>query len=376
MAKSFQILLLAVVLLSPLSQAFEPEFDVLVAPEGAQIEAALNQLPRFNRFADALAAAPSEGEYIIGVAPGDYYEKVLIDRPQVALAALSNETAKPRLHFDAFAGISAQYHRDGWGTPGSATLTIAASDVTLRGLQIENSFDFLANDRRDSDDPARVRHSQAVALLLDDGSNRTLIVDSQIDGYQDTVFVNAGSSYFYRTRISGNVDFIFGEGFAVFDQCEIVSRPRAKAFSSGEIQGHITAPSTNIEQPWGLVFIDSRLTRAAGVPDGSVSLGRPWHPTTTFEDGRYADPDAIGSAIYLNTWMDAHIIDAGWASMTGTARDGSKSRVFTPAESRFFEYSSRGPGAIEHPDRRLLEERSYQELREAIERLRTAVALN
>ncbi len=370
-----RLLFLAVSLMAPLACSTEPNFDVLVAPVGAKLESSLKQLPRFSRFTDAMAAAPAEGDYTIGVAPGDYYEKVTIDRPGVSLVALPSQVARPRLYFDAYAGISAKYHRDAWGTPGSATLTIAASDVTLSGLQIENSFDFNANDRRSAEDPERIRHSQAVALLLDEGSDRILVVNSKIDGYQDTVFIDAGSSYFYKTRISGTVDFIFGAGFAVFDQCEIVSRPRAKAFSVGEIQGHITAPSTNIEQPWGLVFIDSRLTREEGVPDNSVSLGRPWHPTTTFEDGRYADPDAIGSAIYLDTWMDAHIIDAGWASMNGTARDGSKSRIFTPSESRFFGLDSHGPAALKNSDRRILDQPAYQALSKAIKRLRAAVGL-
>lgn len=376
MAKLSRFLFLIVGLLAPLAHSSDQEFDVLVAPVDAEFEAPLKQLPRFNSFAKALAAAPAEAGYTIGVAAGDYYEKITIDISQVSLVALPGQATKPRLYFDAYAGISAQYHRENWGTPGSATLTISASDVTLSGLRIENSFDFIANDSRPAGDPNRIRHSQAVALLLDEGSERTLVVDSQIDGYQDTVFVNAGSSYFYRSRISGNVDFIFGAGFAVFDQCEIVSRPRAKPFSVGEIQGHITAPSTNIEQPWGLVFIDSRLRRERGVPDHSVSLGRPWHPTTTFADGRYADPNAIGSAVYLDTWMDAHIIDAGWASMSGTARDGSKSRVFTPSESRFFERNSQGPGANEYPERHILDKSSYQTLLEAVERLRGAVGLD
>ncbi len=375
-SKPSRFLFLIATLMVPLVQSAEPKFDALVAPAATEFEPKLKQLPRFNSFAKALAAAPGHGDYTIGVASGDYYEKVTIDRPRVSLVALPGQATKPRLYFDAYAGMSAQYHREGWGTPGSATLTINAPDVTLSGLHIENSFAFIANDRLPADDPKRIRHSQAVALLLDTGSDRTLVADSQIDGNQDTVFVNAGSSYFYRSRISGNVDFIFGAGLAVFDQCEIVSRPRAKPFSVGEVQGHITAPSTNIERPWGLVFIHSRLTREEGIPDNSVSLGRPWHPTTTFVDGRYADPEAIGSAIYLDTWMDAHIIEVGWANMKGTARDGTKSRVFTPTESRFFERNSQGPGADEHSDRRALGKDNYQALVKAVKRLQTAVGLD
>src|SRR5690606_23503702 len=66
---------------------------------------------------------------------------------------------------------------------------------------------------------------------------------------------------------------------------------------------------------------------------------------TTFPDGRYADPDAIGKAVFIRTYMDAHISAQGWSSMGGTARDGTKRQIFTPEESRFFEYQSTGPGA-------------------------------
>jgi len=54
--------------------------------------------------------------------------------------------------------------------------------------------------------------------------------------------------------------------------------------------------------------------------------------------------------------MDRHIKAQGWSSMAGTARDGSKSRIFTPEESRFFEYQSRGPGAVINPQRPQLTE--------------------
>jgi len=43
--------------------------------------------------------------------------------------------------------------------------------------------------------------------------------------------------------------------------------------------------------------------------------------------------------------MDVHILADHWTSMNGTARDGTKTRVFTPQESRFFESGSHGPGA-------------------------------
>ncbi|UTF59458.1 pectinesterase family protein [Gilvimarinus sp. DA14] len=362
------VVLVAFVMLGVHQARGESRFDALVAPPGSESADKFSGLPRYGSIAGALQAGHSQ----IAVAPGDYYEKLTINRDQVTLAGLGEKP--PRIFFDAYAGMAGVYHRDDWGTPGSATVTINAVGVRLHNLHIENSFDFLANDALDKEDPSRVRHAQAAALLLDIDSDLTVVTDSVIDGYQDTVFADGGRSYFYNSQISGNVDFIFGDGLAVFDQCEIISRKRGKAFKSGDIQGHISAPSTNISQPYGLVFINSRLTREDGVPDNSVSLGRPWHPTTTFADGRYADPDAIGSAVYLDTWMDAHIRKEGWASMNGTARDGTKSRVFTPAESRFYELNSGGPGAQPHAQRRTLSAAEQNSLREFIARFKSELS--
>ncbi|WP_041522352.1 pectinesterase family protein [Gilvimarinus agarilyticus] len=360
------VLVIAVMLVGVDLARAEPAYHALVSPvpasELTEISDQYRNVPRYESVTKALAAAPKAGRYRVAIWPGDYYEKITIQRDSVSLIGIPAKDALPRIHFDAYAGMASQYHRDEWGTPGSATVTVNARGTVLSNLHIENSFDFLANDARPKDHPNRVRHSQAVALLLDIDSDLTYVEHSRIDGFQDTVFADGGRSYFYQSLVSGNVDFIFGDGVAVFEQCEIVSRVRGKHFDAGDIQGHVTAPSTNIQQPFGLVFLDSKLIREAGVPDQSTSLGRPWHPTTTFSDGRYADPDAIGSAIYVNTWMDAHITPDGWASMSGTARDGTKSRVFTPAESRFYESHSAGPGALQSSGRRTLPDDNAQEL--------------
>lgn len=78
---------------------------------------------------------------------------------------------------------------------------------------------------------------------------------------------------------------------------------------------------------------------------GSVTLGRPWHPS-----GR---SDAIGSAVFVGVWMDDHIGAAGWSPMTST--DAAGHRVEHPPEdARFWELGSTGPGAVASPRRRVL----------------------
>jgi pectinesterase len=97
----------------------------------------------------------------------------------------------------------------------------AASNLT-----IQNAFDGLAEMTK----PGGL-HShdgggpQAVALMLDKGSDRARLTEVDILSYQDTLFPDAGSSLFERCLITGSYDFIFGAGRAYFQDCEIRSRP-------------------------------------------------------------------------------------------------------------------------------------------------------
>lgn len=305
----------------------------------------------------ALNAAPVNAQkpYRIFIAAGDYYEKLIIDKPNIHLYGAG--AAKTRIHYDAYAGQEYSAGKT-WGTAGSATLTVRAPGITLHQLTVENSFDFLHNDALQPDATERVGSTQAVALLLDSGSDTFFARDIALLGYQDTLYINSGRSWFDRSLIAGNVDYIFGKGNALFTHSEIKTLERGRANFP---HGYITAPSTQISDEYGLTFIHCKLTRAESVPDNSVPLGRPWHPTTQFADGRYADPNAIGKAVFINTWMDAHITRDGWYSMNGTAKDGTKI-PFLPEDARFFEYNSSGLGAVINSSRRQLkneEARNY-----------------
>jgi len=292
---------------------------------------------------DAVGRDTSGSWLTIDVAAGDYYEKVTITRPKLTLRG--QDAARTRLHFDAVAQTAGKYHRNNWGTPGSATLTVDAEDVTVEGLTVENTFDYLANDALGDGDPKKIGNSQGVTLLLDIHSDRVKVLKSVLAGNQDTLFANGRRVFIDNSTISGNIDFIFGNGQVLIEDSKIITRNRAAPLQPGEFHSFITAPSTQLSQPVGIVIYRSKLTREQGVPDASVALGRPWHPTTTFADGRYADPNAVGQASFIDCYMDKHIHPDHWTTMNGTARDGSKSAVFTPQESRFYETGSHGPGA-------------------------------
>jgi pectinesterase len=294
----------------------------------------------------ALAAATRDtsGRWItIRVAPGDYREKPVIARDRIRL--VGSGAGRTRLHFDAVAQTAKVYHRAGWGTPGSATLTIDAKDIVVTGLTVENDYDYLANDRLPDGHPDKIGNPQAVALLLDIHSDRVRLDRVGLLGYQDTLFANGARALIRDSLIAGNIDFIFGNGQLLIEDSEIRSRRRSAPYRAGEFQSFIAAPSTQLSQPYGIIFHRSRLTREEGVPDGAVALARPWHPTTSFADGRYADPRAVGQVSFIDCFMGPHIHPDHWTVMNGTARNGTMTDVFRPQDSRFMETGSQGPGA-------------------------------
>ncbi|MGQ8366750.1 pectinesterase family protein [Glaciecola sp. 1036] len=289
--------------------------------------------------------------YRIQIAAGDYYEKLTIDKPFIRLIGAGDELT--RIHYDDYAGKKGANGKS-IGTTGSATITVSANNFSARHLHIENSFNFPHYEGLDINDPERVSGMQAVALKLAQGSDNALFFDVKFSGYQDTLYTHAGRALFVNCTVQGHIDFIFGGGTAIFFKSNIVTRARQ---TDNLPIGYITAPSTNVNNPFGLVFIKSALSREPDVEDNSMGLGRPWHPTTTFPDGRYADPNAIGQTVFIDTWMGQHIQSSPWHPMGGTAKNGDKI-LFQPEDSRFYELGSWGPGAEENAHRRQLSEQA------------------
>lgn len=325
----------------PLPPARERANVVVDARHGGRDGASVDGIPTYRTIGAAIEAAPGDRReaFVIAVRDGRYREKLSIQKPNIHLVGESREGTV--LTYDVAAG---HISPGGWpyGTRGSWTLHVAAPGFRLERMTVENAFDFMANAAKPDSDSTKLRGTQAVAVMLDEGSDRAVFRDCRLSGHQDTLFPNAGRSYFARCEILGSVDFIFGAGRAVFDDCDIVSRDRGSAHNNG----YITAPSTPVSRLFGFVFVNSRLKKETpAMAPNSVTLGRPWHPS-----GR---PDAIGSAVFIDTWMDDHIGATGWSPMTST--DAAGNRVeHQPGDARFAEYGSTGPGAVASPSRRVM----------------------
>src|SRR5215204_2964452 len=94
----------------------------------------------------------------------------------------------------------------------------------------------------------------------------------------------------------------------------------SSAISIAKKNSHITAASTPKENLYGYIFNDCVLTADTSL--SKVSLGRPWRP--------------YSSVVYINTYIDNHILPQGWDNWRNTANEKT---------ARYAEYNSYGPGA-------------------------------
>jgi pectinesterase len=321
---------------------------VVLADYSGTPGAIIDGTPTFASIGEALSIVPDSNKtpFIIFIKKGRYYEKLSVDKANVFF--MGEKRDETIISYNA-SGDTPNPQGGTYGTWGSFTLRITAPDFHAENLTIENDFDYPANATKSDEDSTKVRNPQAVALMTAQGSNRAVFRDCKISGYQDTVFANAGRQYFWGCEILGHVDFIFGAGQAVFDRCLIISRNR----KGKNPTGYITAPSTSISYPYGFLFSKCRLIRESPqIPQGSVRLGRPWHPG--------ADLHVSGSVVFFHCYMDDHIGNTGYARISSTDSSGQRIWFELQADSRFFEYGSYGPGAVYSPTRPQLDDQAAE----------------
>ncbi|MGF7031294.1 pectinesterase [Paenibacillus mucilaginosus] len=284
--------------------------------EGAVIDG----VKQYRSVQKAISDVPADqaSPYVIYLKAGVYKEVLNVDKPYVTLVG---ENAKRTvITYDNASGTPKPDGSGTYGTTGSATVTVKGENFTAVSVTFENSFD-------EANSP--YQNKQAVAIKTQ--ADRAIFKDCRFIGNQDTLYPNLGRQYFVDSYIEGDVDFIFGAATAVFENSRIHSLDRG----SDTNNGYITAASTLNSNPYGYLFINCRLTSDPGM-EGTVSLGRPWQPG--------GNTNAIASVVFKHTHMGSHITSTGWVDM-----GASKA-----ANARFFEYDSRGPGALESPTRPVL----------------------
>ncbi|MEH7304610.1 pectinesterase family protein [Neobacillus drentensis] len=266
---------------------------------------------------DAIPANNTEKVEVF-IENGVYKELVTLPKDKPFIHLKGESVSGTIITYDNYSG-KAKPEGGTYGTTGSASVYIYGDDFIAENLTFENSLD---------EQSVNVSNKQAVAVYA--RGERQTFRNSRFIGNQDTLYVNGGTQYFYQSYIEGDVDFIFGRSSAVFEECEIFSLDRGSSTNNG----FVTAASTLITEPYGYLFLHSKLLSNA--PAGTVYLGRPWHPS--------GDPNAIGSVVFMNSYLGPHIIAQGWTDMSG----------FSYKDARFYEYKNYGPGAVINEDRRQL----------------------
>ncbi|GGF05789.1 hypothetical protein GCM10011518_13780 [Flavobacterium limi] len=161
------------------------------------------------------------------------------------------------------------------GNPGlgikNAVLSIEANDLYMENITIEHKDGITTSGQRPALNPA---------------GDRNVYNGIRLRSKQDTQVTGGNRSFYYKSTIEGDVDFICGGGTHWFEECKLVS----------VASGYIVAPNHTAGTSYGYIFNNNTITAAT-----SYFLGRPWQNAP--------------KAVYLNTTMVNEPNTQGWASM-------------------------------------------------------------
>ncbi len=294
----------------PFEQNFlSPTSDELIPPEDHTFYVAADGTGDYYSVQTAINHVPAAGGLVL-VAPGTYRERVLIPQSHVTLKSANPDPRKTVIVFDLSRATQTS-------APGSATVRVRGDSFTAENITFENDF-------------ART-HPGAPAFgtrALSLGGDRNLLRNVNLLGAQDTFYLSAkdcgeatGSAceaartYVTHSLIAGNLDYVYGDGVAFFDDCELHSiEHQPGGVVTGQGKHYPTQDSL-------FVFRNARLTADPNV--AHVFLGRP------FRD--------LASVVFLNPYFGPQIDPKAW-------REGPPGSH--RADTAFFRITNpTGPGA-------------------------------
>ncbi|GIH61809.1 pectinesterase family protein [Microbispora siamensis] len=272
-----------------------------VAAQGTATVAA-DGTGKYRTVQAAIDAVPANNgsRVVITIKPGTYREIVTIpaNKPYITLQGLGSSAKDVVIVNNHSAGT--------YGTFNSATAFVNGHDAALTNLTVSNDFD----------ENTSSTGQQAVALNLN--ADRAVLSNVRLLGDQDTFLVNASArAYMTGSYVEGTVDFIFGDGTIVINNCDIYEKR-----STG---GPITAARTDAGKTYGFLIYKSRIS---GATANTTQLGRPWGPNA--------------QVLYRESTLSSTIkTSQPWTDMSGNSWKNA----------RFFEYKNTGAGATANSNR-------------------------
>ena len=137
------------------------------------------------------------------------------------------------------------------------------------------------------------KENQAVAALV--GGDKSAFYACEFHGFQDTLCDFQGRHYFRGCQVRGAVDFVFGFGQSIYEDCALVSD-----MPPGPQPGWVTAHARVAAGiPGGLVFKGGAVQAAgAAQGQGQTYLGGAWN--------------AFAAVVFYRTRMDGVVVPQGW----------------------------------------------------------------
>lgn len=162
---------------------------------------------------------------------------------------------------------------------------------------------------------------QAVALRV--GADKSIFYNCQIDGYQDTLYAHTYRQFYRDCTISGTIDFVFGDGAAVFQNCTfLIRKPLDNQQNIVTAQGR-----KNVRQPTGIVLQNCTITADPTLYPVKNTiksyLARPWKE--------------YSRTIIMESFIDDVIQPEGYLKWNDT---------FALETLFYTEFNNRGPGSI------------------------------
>ncbi|KAF8391668.1 hypothetical protein HHK36_023975 [Tetracentron sinense] len=230
------------------------------------------------------------------IPPGIYREKVYVPSNKPYISFIGNPNSETVITWNDKASNKDANGRE-MGTRNSASVTVASDYFCATGITFENTI--VANGGRGM---------QSVALRI--FGDKAMFYKVRFVGAQDTLLDQEGTHYFYHCFIQGTVDFIFGNGRSLYEDCIL--------HSTAKRSGAIAASKRDSEDDnTGFSFVNCTVNGT-----GRIYLGRAW--------GRYS------RAIYSYCNISDIIRPPGWSEWG----DSSKRQTAV-----FAEYQCIGRGA-------------------------------
>ncbi|GIF23498.1 pectin methylesterase-like acyl-CoA thioesterase [Actinoplanes tereljensis] len=241
-------------------------------------------------------AANNSSRATINIKAGTYREIVTIpsNKPYITLNGTGSGPSNVVI-------VNNRSNAGGYGTFGSATVTVNAKEFVATNLTFSNDYG---------------TGSQAVAINMN--GDKGIYKNVRFLGNQDTLLANTQRQYIANSYVEGTVDFIFGDATAVFNATSIYEKR-----STG---GPITAARTPSGNTYGFLIYKSTIT---GATNNTTQLGRPW--------------GASAQVLFRESSLSATIATAQpWIDMSSNSWKNA----------RFYEYKNTGSGATTNSNRK------------------------